>query len=298
MHTPLSQYLRERREFVEAALHRYLVADAAMPPRLAEAMRYSVLAGGKRLRPILVLAGAEAVGGTAERVLPCACAMEMIHVFSLIHDDLPAMDDDDLRRGQPTNHKVFGEAMAILAGDGLLAEAFWCLTDPALVASVEASVLLAVLREIAAATGGRGMVGGQVLDMEAEHRTLSAAEVTALHAGKTGALITAAVTAGAQLAGGSAEAIDAVRCYGNAIGLAFQIADDLLAIEGTEAELGKRIGNDAQREKATYPAMVGVEAARRRMQELTAEAVAAVAVFGERGWVLRDIAEYVTTRRS
>lgn len=298
MNVDLSSYLQTQRERVDAALQHYVTDAALVPPRLAEAMRYSLMAGGKRLRPILVIAAAEAVGGSAARVLPCACAMEMIHTFSLIHDDLPAMDDDDLRRGQPTNHKVFGEAGAILAGDALLAEAFWCLADPAFCEAIPSSAVLAVIRDIAAATGARGMVAGQMLDMQAERQTLTPEAVTQLHAYKTGALIRVAVTSGARLSGANATALAALTDYGTTIGLAFQIADDLLAIDGSEAQLGKRVGNDAAHAKATYPAMAGADAARARMQVLTAEAIEALRPLGTGAEPLRALAAYVTARTS
>lgn len=291
----LHAYLATRKLLVEDALDCYLQHAHLMPPRLVEAMRYSLLAGGKRLRPVLVFAGAEAMGATAESVMPCACALEMIHTFSLVHDDLPAMDDDDLRRGVPTNHKQFDEATAILAGDGLLAEAFWCLSDPQLLAG-NPGLALTVLRDIAAATGGRGMVGGQLYDIAGEHQTLSQAEVDRLHLYKTGALIRVAVVSGAKLAGASAAQCEQLAVYGDCIGLAFQIADDLLAIESSAETLGKPVGNDEAREKATYPAMMGKDAARARMIALTAEAVEAVASFGTAADPLRAIAQYVTTR--
>lgn len=291
----LQHYLRERKAMVDRALTASL-GDAAIPARLAASMRYSLEAGGKRLRPILVMAGAEAVGGQAADVMPCALALEMIHTFSLIHDDLPAMDDDDLRRGLPTNHKQFDEATAILAGDGLFAEAFWLLSDPTLVASVDATTLLTVIRDIAGSSGSRGMVGGQQLDIDAEHQTLSEALVARLHAYKTGALMRVSIVSGARLAGASPEAVAQLTTYGEAIGLAFQIADDLLSIESSAEALGKPVGNDAACAKATYPAMLGTAKARAKMAALTAEAIAAVASLSGDTEPLRMIAEYVVSR--
>lgn len=294
----IADYLTERKARIDQALGAYMAQAVDYPEPLQHAMQYSLMAGGKRLRPVLTLAGAAAAGGDETVVLPCACALEMIHTFSLIHDDLPAMDNDDLRRGRPTSHKVFGEALAILAGDGLLAEAFWWLAGPALADRVPTDRILAVLRDIAEATGARGMVGGQVLDIRAEGEALTPAAVQELHRLKTGALIRVAVTSGAKLAGGDAETIAALRRYGEQIGLAFQIADDLLGVEGTAAELGKPVGSDAARRKATYPAMVGAEAARKEMTRLTAAAVTALRGFDERAEPLRLLALYITERRN
>lgn len=292
----LPAYLESRQALVETALARSLTDARLLPERLREAMRYSLLAGGKRIRPILVMAGAEAVGGTADAVMPCAVALEMIHTFSLVHDDLPAMDNDDLRRGVPTNHKQFGEAVAILAGDGLLAEAFWCLTQPGALPA-PAHVVLQVVHEIADATGARGMTGGQALDIQAEQCVLAPAAVEQLHAHKTGALIRVAVVSGARLAGGSADQVARLARYGEAVGLAFQIADDLLSLEGTAEELGKPVGNDAARAKATFPAMAGRDAARARMEQLTAQAHDVLESFGAAAAPLRAIAAYITSRR-
>lgn len=294
----IETYLKLRKAQVDAALAAYLGQDQDYPPQLAEAMRYSVMAGGKRLRPILVMAGAAAVGGAEADVMPCACALEIIHTFSLIHDDLPAMDNDDLRRGVRTNHKVFGEAMAILAGDGLLAEAFHWLAGPELAEKIAAQRILEVIRDIAEATGSRGMVGGQVLDMQAEGRQITPDAVTHLHRLKTGALIRVAVTSGAKLGGGDRNAVAALGRYGEAIGLAFQIADDLLGEEGQEIELGKPVGSDAARHKATYPAIAGVEAARQRMMRLTTEAIEAMAEFDHRAEPLRLLTRYIRNRRN
>ncbi len=293
----LQSYLKAKKNVVEAALAQSIL-DATIPARLREAMRYSLLAGGKRLRPILVIAGAEIAGGTADDVMPCACALEMIHTFSLVHDDLPAMDDDDLRRGTPTNHKVFGEAMAILAGDGLLAEAFSMLVRGPWHVAIAPAARLAVIGAIADATGGRGMVGGQVLDILGEQQQLSPDQVEHLHRYKTGALIQVAVTSGAQLMGAAPDVVSRLQRYGAAIGFAFQIADDLLSLERTTEELGKRAGNDLERQKATYPAMAGREAARTRMQALTTEALDALAGLGTAADPLRALAAYVTERTS
>jgi geranylgeranyl diphosphate synthase, type II len=292
----VTQYLQAHKTLVDQALATACDSAHGMPPRLVEAMRYSLMAGGKRIRPALVFAGAECVGGTAADVVPCACALEMIHTFSLIHDDLPAMDDDDLRRGQPTNHKMFGEAAAVLSGDGLLAEAFWSLTDPAWVAKIGAARVLETLRDIAEATGGRGMVGGQLLDIDGESQPLTESDVTTLHRQKTGALIAVAVRSGARLAGASTEQLDLLGRFGAAAGLAFQIADDLLSLESTAEQLGKPVGNDVAREKSTYPAVVGREAARAKMTQLTAEAIECLQSFHDRAEPLRALATFITAR--
>lgn len=291
----LTAYLHERRQWVETALARS-IDDPAIPETLREAMRYSLDAGGKRLRPVLVIASAEAVGGMADRVMHAAVALEMIHTFSLIHDDLPAMDDDSLRRGKPTNHKVFGEATAILAGDGLLAEAFSVLADAA--GGIDPRLLVEVIRDVADATGGRGMTGGQVLDLAATGRSIGEAELTRLHLAKTGALLRVSTTAGAKLCGASPGQIAALSRYGETIGLAFQIADDILDIEGSEAEIGKDVGSDAAKGKSTFPAVIGLEASRRQAKALVDQAVAALSAFDEKADPLRRIAQYIVERKT
>lgn len=290
----LQSYLNERRQLVEAALLRS-IDDPAIPATLAKAMRYSLEAGGKRLRPILVIAGAEAVGGTADRVTPAAVALEMIHTFSLIHDDLPAMDNDSLRRGKPTNHKVYGEAMAILAGDGLLAEAFYVLTRSC--GGMDPQSVLDIIRDIALATGARGMTGGQAIDMEATGRMIGERELTKLHLSKTGALIKTSCTAGARLCGASSSQLTSLARYGDAIGLAFQIADDILDIVGDETEIGKDRGSDNAKGKSTYPAVIGIEASRSRAQALVDLAISSLSHFDNRAEPLRLIAKYVVERK-
>ena len=295
----IKSYLKERCRVVDGALERYLPREDDLPFNLHRAMRYSVFAGGKRVRPILMLAACEAVGGTVDQALPAACALEMIHTYSLIHDDLPAMDDDDFRRGNPTNHKVFGEATAILAGDALLTEAFILLSDDGASAGVTPVARLQVIREIAVCAGSRGMVGGQVVDMESEgHRDIDFATVQYIHTHKTGALIKASVRSGALLGGASPGQLDAVTRYGEAIGLAFQIADDILDIEGTTEEIGKDAGSDEARGKATYPAVIGLAESRRLAAELVDRAFSALAPFGDRADPLRDIATYIIKRKS
>ncbi len=295
----LKIYLKEQVSRVDAALDRYLPKETELPHSVHKAMRYSVFAGGKRVRPILMLAACHAVGGDSVCALPAACAMEMIHTYSLIHDDLPAMDDDDFRRGNPTNHKVFGEAVAILAGDALLTEAFKLASDPRFAEGCDASGLLAVIHEIATCAGSYGMVGGQVIDMESEGRPdIDLATVQYIHTHKTGALIKASVVAGALLGGAAGEQLAAITRYGEAAGLAFQIADDILDIEGTTEEIGKDAGSDQARGKATYPAVMGLVAAKEEAQFMMDEALGALEIFGAEADPLREIARYIVQRRN
>lgn len=295
----LKTYFKERCALVDEALGRHLPAEDDLPSSVHRAMRYSVFAGGKRVRPILMLAACDAVGGDTALALPAACAMEMIHTYSLIHDDLPAMDDDDFRRGRPTNHKVFGEAIAILAGDALLTEAFILMSSPSYAAAVGNDRLLPVIHEIALCAGSRGMVGGQVIDMESEgNKEIDLATVQYIHTRKTGALIKASIKAGAVLGGGDADAVKAMTRYGEAIGLAFQIADDILDIEGTTEQIGKDAGSDEARGKATYPAVLGLSESKRRAQELLDLAIEALSPFDHRADPLREIARYIVSRKS
>ena len=292
----LQGYLNERIQLIESALDRYLPGAATLPKVLHEAMRYSVFAGGKRIRPILMLAACEAVGGEIKNVLPAACAIEMIHSYSLIHDDLPAMDDDDLRRGNPTNHKVYGEATAILAGDGLLTEAFILLSNPAIRGSATAEEYCEVIHLLAKGAGSRGMVGGQVVDMEAEEKPVDLPTLEYIHTRKTGALILAAIEVGALLGGATTEQRRALCCFGEAAGLAFQVVDDILDIVADEAQLGKDIGSDQQRGKATYPALLGLSGARERADDLYQRAISSLGIFGETARPLREIANYIVNR--
>jgi geranylgeranyl diphosphate synthase type II len=294
----LKAYLEERRGLVNRSLEAYLPAVRGPAFRVVQAMHYSLFAGGKRLRPILCLAAAEAVGGDAGEVLPVACALEMIHTYSLIHDDLPAMDDDDLRRGQPTCHKKFDEATAILAGDGLLTAAFHILAEAASRFEGRETDLLDVIQLIAGASGYQGMVGGQMLDLQAEGRKVTLKELETIHRLKTGALLTASVRAGALMAGGTRVEVTALTGYGEKFGLAFQVTDDLLDVEGEAAEMGKATGMDAQRRKATYPGVLGREEAKAWAQRLVDTAVADLEPFGSRAEPLREIARYLLVRRS
>jgi geranylgeranyl diphosphate synthase, type II len=293
----LQAYLTERRALVDAALERALPSENTPPPTIHRAMRYSVMAGGKRLRPILVIAGAETVGGTAATVLPTACALEMIHTYSLIHDDLPAMDDDDYRRGRLTSHKVFGDAIAILAGDALLTLAFRLVADNAALVD-DPRVVRDVVAEIADAAGTLGMVGGQVVDIESEGKAIAADTLEYIHRHKTAALIRASLRVGALLAGGDAKAVAEVGEAGGELGLAFQIVDDILDVEGSLEELGKSAGSDERKQKATYPAAHGLEASRRQAKQRIARAKERLAVFGPRSAPLRALADYVVERKS
>ena len=292
----LKQYLQERKELVERALHSYMEGPFDSYPTLQKAMEYSLFAGGKRIRPILHLGAVEALGGDVESCTPFACSLEMIHTYSLIHDDLPAMDDDDLRRGKPTNHMVFGEAMAVLAGDGLLTEAFSIISRPEFIAKHDPSALLTAIQELAKASGCEGMVGGQASDIESEGKEPDPETLQFIHTHKTGALIRASVRTGAILAGAAADGIDAFTRYGEALGLAFQVRDDLLNVEGDAKLLGKAVGTDADRNKQTYPAIYGVEEARKHLNDLVDEALGALKGFDHKAEPLKAVAGYMATR--
>ena len=297
MSMDVARYLKERAAAVDEALERLLPPETTPPETIHKAMRYSVFAGGKRLRPVLVIAGAEAVGGSMDRVMPAACAMECIHTSSLVHDDLPAMDNDDFRRGMPTNHKVFGEAMAILAGDGLLTLAFGLLAE-AFADGGDPAALRQVLADLTEAAGTRGMVGGQVADIEAEGRPATAESVDYIHRHKTAALIRTSLRVGATICGATAAQREALGVAGGAIGLAFQIVDDLLDVEATSEQLGKTAGKDQAQQKATYPAVHGLEASRRRAAELVAEAERALAPLGAPAEPIRALARFVLERKA
>lgn len=289
----IRRYLKEKKEYVDKALEVILPKEDEFPKNLHKAMRYSVFAGGKRIRPILLIASAEAVGGRKEDVISAACAVEMIHTYSLIHDDLPAMDNDDLRRGKPTNHKVFGEALAILAGDALLTLAFDVLAKN----HNNSENALTVIHEIAKAAGSAGMVGGQAVDMESEGKECDLPLLEYIHIHKTGALIRACIRTGAALANASKKQIESLTRYGEAVGLAFQIADDILDIEGTKKEIGKTAGSDAKKKKITYPSVLGLNESKDRAKELIQLAFDAVKGLDEKAEPLREIARYVVERR-
>ncbi len=280
-------FLKDKSARTEAALHALAAEWKDAPPRLAEAASYSLFAGGKRLRPALALGACEIVCGSDAAAVPAACALEMVHTYSLIHDDLPAMDDDDMRRGRPTSHKVFGEATAILAGDALLTMAF----DAA-----ARTGSTAIVAELARAAGIAGMVGGQQLDMEAEGRAVTLEELRGIHACKTGALIRCAVRCGAMAGGASAAQLEALSAYGEYLGLAFQIADDVLDVTGDAEKLGKATGADAAHVKATYPALLGLEEAQRLARQAIENALAALATFGPEADTFRALAHFVIDR--
>ncbi len=290
----LAHYLQVKKAVVEAALDRSLAI--ARPEKIYEAMRYSLLAGGKRLRPILCLAACDLCGGDEALALPTACALEMIHTMSLIHDDLPAMDNDDFRRGKPTNHKVYGDDIAILAGDGLLAYAF----EFAVIQTPQADpqAMLQVVARLGRTVGAAGLVGGQVLDLESEGRTdITPETLSFIHTHKTGALLEASVLTGAILAGASADTQQRLSRYAQNIGLAFQIIDDILDITATQEELGKTAGKDIKAQKATYPSLLGIEVSRQQARALIDQAVEALSPFGQDALPLTAIANYIIERR-
>jgi geranylgeranyl diphosphate synthase type II len=293
----LKEYLGKKREVVDTALQGYLPETQGPAADLVRAMRYSLFAGGKRLRPILCLAAAEAVGGKDAEALPVACALEMIHTYSLIHDDLPVMDDDDLRRGKPTSHKVFGEALALLAGDALLTEAFRVMTSAPIEGSVSPRLRLRAVDLISRAAGREGMVGGQVVDIQSEGKTVDFPTVETMHNRKTGALIRASVTTGALLGGGTESQISCLSTYGKKIGLAFQISDDILDIEGDSETLGKTVGADEQRGKMTYPALIGLEKSKEIRAGLVQAATESLKGLDGRAEPLRVIARYIIERK-
>jgi geranylgeranyl diphosphate synthase type II len=286
----LEDYLAARRSVIDRALERYLAKQPSCAASIGRVMRYGLFSGGKRIRPILTLAAGELFAAKQKDVLPFACAIEMIHAYSLIHDDLPALDDDDLRRGKPTAHKAFGEGMALLAGDALLTEAFHLISGPA-IRSLDAELALDLIQELARAAGLAGLVGGQALDLEAEKKTADIATVESIDGRKTGALIAASVRIGARASNAPAGALKKISRYGEAIGLAFQIADDLLDLFEAGDESGRK-----EEAKATYPSVAGVDCARARLQELVRCAVTSLEPFGDRAEPLRAMANYVAAR--
>jgi len=288
-------FLNRYKEVVDRALQVYF-NETFIAPRLLEAIRYSLLAGGKRVRPALAFAASEAVGGTLEDALPPACALEMIHTYSLIHDDLPAMDDDDLRRGRLTNHKVFGDAMAILAGDALLTQAFHYLTKPDW--KIPAERKIEVLRIIAHGSGIDGMVAGQVLDLENEGKIFDEQTLERIHTHKTGKLLLASVLAGGKAGGAEGLNFEKLMAYGKSIGLAFQIADDVLDLTATTEQLGKDSKSDLKKKKATYPSLLGIEKSRQKAKALLEEALEAILPFGPKGDPLALLARYIVERHA
>lgn len=290
----LKSYLQANQLLVERALDALLPGANDAPQRLNQAIRHSLMGGGKRLRPILVLAAADAVGGDRERLLPFACGMECLHTYSLIHDDLPAMDNDDLRRGQPTCHKQFDEATAILAGDALLTFAFELASRP--IPGVAPEIVLMTVQRLAVDSGVFGMVGGQMMDLLAEDRKISLEELQGIHQLKTGALIRCACESGARLGGGSKQQIDSLKHYGDAIGLAFQITDDILDVTGDSRVMGKNTGKDQVNSKSTYPALMGLDAARLLAKKQIDLALTLLESFPENADPLRDLARYIIVR--
>ena len=291
----LKDYCRSRVALIEAELDKLIDAVGTQPPMIFEAMHYSLFAGGKRLRPILLMAAADAVGGDGSHYMHTACGLEMIHTYSLIHDDLPAMDDDDLRRGKPTNHKVFGEGIAVLAGDGLLTAAFEVmLSQP----GVKPDVLVRVVRSIAAAAGATGMVGGQVIDLMSEGRSIDAATLKYMHQAKTGALFRAAITSGAILAGASAQQVTSLSEYAEQFGLAFQITDDVLDVAGSTEDIGKPVGSDEKNNKVTYVTLYSLSEAENMARKAVESALAALSGFGGEADVLRELVSYLVNRKS
>ncbi|MFA5073328.1 MAG: polyprenyl synthetase family protein [Nitrospirota bacterium] len=292
----IKAYLAKKKDIIDKSLDTLVPRATTFPPSIHEAMRYSLFAGGKRVRPILAVAAAETLGVKTAGLLPLANAIELIHTYSLIHDDLPAMDNDDFRRGRPTCHKVYGEAIAILAGDGLLTLAFEILSDATRLKSISPARLLPIIKELSTASGVFGMVGGQVVDMESEGTDVDFPTLEYIHTHKTGALIRASVRIGALYAGAGKRQLSALTRYGEMAGLAFQIADDILDITGTQEEIGKDVGSDLKKDKKTYPSFYGLEESRRRAVEVVDNAVNALRDFDRKADPLRALAKYIIQR--
>ena len=292
----ITSYLSRKKDSVDKTLEKLVPPAKIFPSSIHEAMRYSLFAGGKRVRPILAIAAAEALGAKTADLLPLAGTLELIHTYSLIHDDLPAMDNDDFRRGRPTCHKVYGEAIAILAGDGLLNMAFEVLSDSRRLKSVPANRLIAIIREISTASGVSGMVGGQVVDMESEGKDIDFPTLEYIHTHKTGTLIRASVRVGALYARAGKRHFTALTHYGEMVGLAFQIADDILDITGKQEEIGKDVGSDIKKGKKTFPSFYGLEESRRRAVEVVDKAVTTLKDFDRKADPLRELAKYIINR--
>jgi len=289
----LKNYLKSRQKKIDRALDRYLPKENVKPATIHKAMRYSLFAGGKRLRPILCLAAAEACGGKIDRALPLACALECIHTYSLVHDDLPSMDNDDFRRGRPTCHKVFGDGIAVLAGDGLLTIAFEIVSRAKPTARYDMSTLL---REVAVAAGSQKLIAGQVADLEAEGQKANRAQLRYIHENKTAAILTTTVRLGAMSANANPKQLAAITKFGCALGLAFQIIDDILDVTQTSDKLGKSAGKDVAAKKATYPAVIGLEKSRAEAKRLTRKAHDALSIFGTKAEALHTLANYLLER--
>jgi geranylgeranyl diphosphate synthase type II len=289
----LKAYLDTRGTLIDRAIDRFLPRATTKPRTIHAAMRYSLFAGGKRLRPALTLAAAEACGGTLEHALPAAAAVECIHTYSLIHDDLPCMDDDDLRRGRPTSHKVYGEGLAVLAGDALLTIAFEILAQAKETPRYQ---MPALIRELASASGSQWLIGGQVADLEGEGKKISGAELKYIHRCKTAALLTASIRLGAMSANATPARLAALTTFGQSLGLAFQIIDDILDVTQTTEKLGKTAGKDVAATKATYPAIFGLDRSRQEAHRLTVAAHLALKPFGKHATTLRAFADYLLAR--
>ncbi len=295
----IADYLAKQKQLIDKFLDNCLPLDTEFPPAIHKAMRYTLFAGGKRLRPILALAACEAVGGDTTKLLPLACSLELIHTYSLVHDDLPAMDDDDYRRGLPASHKVFGENLAILAGDALLTHAFSLLSADS---GLPADVQLRIIREVSKAGGSMGLIGGQVADIQASDQTDSSAEVLVplleyIHTHKTGALFRTALRMGALAGAADREQLSALTGYGDKIGLAFQITDDILDIEGSSIEMGKPQGSDITNHKLTYPSAWGMDSAKRQSKKLIESACNDLEILGEKAQNLKSLAQLILERR-
>jgi len=294
----LKSYLAEKKEIIDTELNRFVDGLNSDYTRLKESILYSLNAGGKRLRPILCLASCETVGGNISQAVPAACALEMIHTYSLIHDDLPCMDDDSLRRGKPTNHKVFGEATAILAGDALLTDAFYLITTGSIDSGLSSDVVIDIIRDISACAGSGGMIGGQAIDLSLQGaKQIPVDMVKQMHLLKTGALIRSSVAVGARIGGGGQNQIEALERFGTCLGLAYQIRDDLLDIEGG-ADLGKDARSDIEKNKVTYPSVAGSDSAREKVDQLTNNALKELDIFGESATPLKEITKYLCERKS
>ena len=292
----LKAYLNKKKVIVDKALEALVPKARTFPPSVFEAMRYSLFAGGKRVRPILAIAAAESLGAAQAGLLPLAGSLELLHTYSLIHDDLPAMDDDDFRRGRPTCHKVYGEAVAILAGDGLLNMAFEVLSDSRRLKDIPAPRLVSIIHEISTASGVFGMVGGQVVDMESEGKDVDFPTLDYIHTHKTGALIRASVRVGALYAKANEKRLKALTRYGEMVGLAFQIADDILDITGKQEEIGKDVGSDLKKGKKTFPSFYGLDESRRRAKEVVDKALLSLKDFDRKADPLRELATYIINR--
>lgn len=294
----LLEELGKRRAYIDNQLTRFMPPATDYPPNIHQAMHYAIFNGGKRLRPILTLEAARVAGGEVEKALPVACAIEMIHSYSLVHDDLPAMDDDDFRRGKPTCHRVFGEANAILTGDALLTLAFEVLAGTNGLPGIDPARVLKVIREVAVAAGSNGMVGGQVVDLDSEGKQIDILELQTMHRKKTGALFRACLRSGALLFGVEDRRLEALTRYADGFGLGFQITDDILDVEGDVRLIGKPVGSDTKNQKVTYASLLGMDAARKMAQTCIQEAVDSLDIFGPEADFLRNLAYYILERKS